>query len=112
MEDSFEKPVSFTVGKGFVTDNTKSVITLSDPILRKDYDLNLYLQDEERYGSDYSYEFTKNSDFPIFSSFLVIISLLILRLIKLRLIKEKILFLSLPKKVSMEKGILNISFSV
>ena len=44
VEDSFEKPVSFTVGKGFVTDNTKSVITLSDPILgyrvalRNDFD--------------------------------------------------------------------------
>lgn len=34
---------------------------LSDPFLRKDYDLNTYLQDEERYGSrDYSYEFTED----------------------------------------------------
>ena len=44
VQDSFEKPVSFTVGKGFVTDNTKSVITLSEPILgyraslRNDFD--------------------------------------------------------------------------
>ena len=33
VKDSFDKPVSFTVGKGFVTDNTKSIITLSEPIL-------------------------------------------------------------------------------
>jgi len=33
VKDSFDKPVSLTVGKGFVTDNTKSVITLSNPIL-------------------------------------------------------------------------------
>lgn len=38
---------------------TEAYETLSDPLLRKDYDLNLYLQDEERYGSEYSYEFTE-----------------------------------------------------
>lgn len=38
---------------------TEAYEILSDPLSRKDYDLNLYLQNEERYGSDYSYEFTE-----------------------------------------------------